>query len=195
MLVKGQFICRAQDLREGKSRKFEIRGEAGTFEGFLIRHKKKIYCYLNRCRHVFLPLDWGDGDFFTEDKKFLLFRQTKYAFDGRLSLAPVGGYLELNENPLDAAKRELREEMGYEAKEWIGFGSHRVDANRGAGNGHLFLALDAYYVGKTISDDLEPQELIAMRQEEVETALLHGEFKCLSWAALAAITLVWLKRQ
>ena len=53
----------------------------------------------------------------TEDKKFLLFRQTKYAFDGQLSLAPVGGYLEPNEEPLAAAKRELREEMGYEAKE------------------------------------------------------------------------------
>jgi len=130
----------------------------------------------------------------TEDKKFLLFRQTKYAFDGRLSLAPVGGYLEPNENPLDAAKRELCEEMGYEAKEWIGFGSHRVDANRGAGNGHLFLALGAYHVGGTIQDDLEPQELITMTRDEVEAALLNGEFICLAWAGLVAMALVWLKK-
>ena len=130
----------------------------------------------------------------TEDKKFLLFRQTKYAFDGQLSLAPVGGYLELNEDPLDAAKRELREEMGYEAKEWINFGTHRVDANRGAGNGTLYLALNAYHVGGTITDDLEPQELLTMTQEEVEAALLNGEFKCLAWAALVAMALVWLKR-
>ena len=130
----------------------------------------------------------------TADKKFLLFRQSKYAFDGQLSLAPVGGYLEPNENPLDAAKRELREEMGYEAKEWINFGTHRVDANRGCGSGTLFLALDAYHVGGTIKDDLEPQVLITMTRDEVEEALFKGEFKCLDWATLLAMALVWLKR-
>ncbi|MBI5052343.1 MAG: NUDIX hydrolase [Chloroflexi bacterium] len=130
----------------------------------------------------------------SEDKKFLLFRQSKYAFDGQLSLATVGGYLEPNEDPLAAAKRELREEMGYGSKEWINFGTHRVDANRGAGNGTLFLALNAYHVGGTITDDLEPQELLTMTQEEVEAALLNGEFKCLAWAALVAMALLYLKK-
>ena len=46
----------------------------------------------------------------TEDKKFLCFRQTKYAVDGT-SLAPVGGMLEPNETSLDAAKLELLEEV------------------------------------------------------------------------------------
>jgi len=52
----------------------------------------------------------------TDDKKFLCFRQTKYAIKGT-SLAPVGGMLEPNEKPMDAAKRELLEEMGYETSE------------------------------------------------------------------------------
>ena len=50
----------------------------------------------------------------TDDNRFLCFRQTKYALEGT-SLAPVGGMLEPNETPFDAAKRELLEEMGYEA--------------------------------------------------------------------------------
>jgi len=54
----------------------------------------------------------------TEDNKFLCFRQTKYAVEGT-SFAPVGGMLEPNEKPIDAAKRELLEEMGYESSEWV----------------------------------------------------------------------------
>jgi len=57
----------------------------------------------------------------TDEDEFLCFRQTKYAVDGT-SLAPVGGYLEPGEEPLTAARRELLEETGYQASEWIDLG-------------------------------------------------------------------------
>ncbi len=41
-------------------------------EGFAVYHKGKFYAYANRCKHVPLPLDFGDNDFFTDDKKFLI---------------------------------------------------------------------------------------------------------------------------
>lgn len=34
-------------------------------------------------------------------------------------LSTIGGRIDIGENPLDAAKRELLEETGYAAKEWI----------------------------------------------------------------------------
>jgi ADP-ribose pyrophosphatase len=40
----------------------------------------------------------------TIDNQFLCFRQTKYAVEGTV-LAPVGGMLAPDEDPLDAAKR------------------------------------------------------------------------------------------
>ncbi|HSO11262.1 MAG TPA: NUDIX hydrolase [Anaerolineales bacterium] len=128
----------------------------------------------------------------TTDKKFLCFRQTKYAVEGT-TLAPVGGMLEPNEKPLDAAKRELLEETGYEASEWINLGSHILDPNRGIATMHLFLALSAKQVTTPNSDDLEDQELLFLTRDEIENALNAGEFKILAWSAVVAMSLNYLK--
>lgn len=130
----------------------------------------------------------------TESGEFLCFRQTKYGVEGT-SLAPVGGYIELNEDPLVAAKRELLEETGHAASEWIGLGSYRVDANRGGGIGHLYLARNAARVQAIDADDLEEMELLPLSREQVETALRNGEFKVLAWAASLALALLYLKSE
>ena len=124
----------------------------------------------------------------TDDNRFLCFRQTKYALEGT-SLAPVGGMLEPNETPLDAAKRELLEEMGYEASDWVNLGSHILDPNRGIATMHLFLALNAKRVAEPNSDDLEDQELLFLSRNEIENALQAGEFKILAWSAVVAMSL------
>jgi ADP-ribose pyrophosphatase len=126
----------------------------------------------------------------TEDNKFLCFHQTKYALDG-LSLAPVGGYLEPGEEPLEAARRELLEETGYQAAQWTSLGSYVVDANRGAGTAHLFLACGAHRVAEAQADDLEEQHLLHLSRSEVEGALSAGRFKVLPWAALIALALCY----
>ncbi len=127
----------------------------------------------------------------THDDKFLCFRQTKYAVEGT-SLAPVGGMLEPDETPIDAAKRELLEEMGYEASEWVNLGSHILDPNRGIATMHLFLALNAKQAAEPNSDDLEDQELLLLSRNEIENALKAGEFKILAWSAVVAMSLNYL---
>jgi ADP-ribose pyrophosphatase len=124
----------------------------------------------------------------TEENKFLCFRQTKYAVKGT-SLAPVGGMIEPHEAPLDAAKRELREEMGYESSEWVNLGSYTLDPNRGVAIMHLYLALNARQTTKARSDDLEDQELLFLSRDEIEKALRAGEFKVLAWSAVVAMAL------
>ena len=89
----------------------------------------------------------------TEDEKFVCFRQVKYAVDG-ISLAPVGGMIEVGEEPFDTAKRELLEETGYEASEWVSLGKYAVDPNRGVADMHLYLAMKAKRVAEPNSDDL-----------------------------------------
>lgn len=128
----------------------------------------------------------------TINNQFLCFRQTKYAVEG-IVYAPVGGMLEPGEAPLKAAKRELLEETGYEAPDWVNLGSYVLDPNRGIATMHLFLALHAGQVAKPDSDDLEDQELIFLTQVEMEDALRAGEFKILAWSAVVAMSLNYLR--
>jgi 8-oxo-dGTP pyrophosphatase MutT (NUDIX family) len=124
----------------------------------------------------------------TRQDTFLCFRQTKYGIGGP-TLAIVGGYLQPDEEPLAAAQRELREETGYAAGEWIDLGNFLVDPNRGIATGHLFLARQAFPIGDPIVDDLEEQELIELSRRELEQALDNGEFKILAWAACVSFAL------
>lgn len=130
----------------------------------------------------------------TEDSMFLCFRQLKYAVEKPM-LALVGGYIEPGETPLATAQRELREETGYIAEDWQSLGDYIVDPNRGTAVGHLFLARRARRVMAINSDDLEEQEMLFLSREELETALMHGEFKILAWAAAVSFALLRIPKE
>lgn len=127
----------------------------------------------------------------TTDGKFLVFRQTKYAIPG-LTLAPVGGMLSPGEDPLVAAKRELLEETGYTAPNWIHLGNFIADPNRGVCTIHLFLAQNAVHTQAADADDLEDQQLVHLSEQEVREALLQGEFKAIMWTTAIALALLHL---
>ena len=124
----------------------------------------------------------------TQDERFICFRQVKYGIEG-VTLSVVGGYINEGEEPLAAAKRELLEETGYEAPDWLSLGNYLVDPNRGIATGHLFLAKRARYVTTRDADDLEEQELLLLTREEIENAIEQGEIKVLAWAAAVAFAL------
>ncbi len=125
----------------------------------------------------------------SEDNDYLCFRQTKYSVKGS-SLAPVGGYIEPGETPLAAAKRELLEETGYEARLWESLGQFSVDGNRGNGVAFFFLAREAHPIAEIDADDLEEQVLLKLSRVEVEAAVARGAFKLLPWQAVMALALL-----
>lgn len=53
-----------------------------------------------------------------EENRFVVFRQKKYAIPGE-TLSPVGGFIDLGESPLVAAKREVLEELGLGSRQTL----------------------------------------------------------------------------
>jgi len=121
-----------------------------------------------------------------EDGRFLTARQYRHG-PGRVSLTLPGGALDPGEAPLDGAKRELREETGFEAAFWKPLGSFTMNANYGCGTLHLFLATGARRTVAANNDDLEESELVFLTQDELRTAVHDGQVAVL--AAAAAILL------
>lgn len=70
--MKSILIGDAAAIKKAKSGKFMFKLPEGREEGFAVYFKGKFYAYINRCKHVSIPLDFGDNDFFTDDGKFLL---------------------------------------------------------------------------------------------------------------------------
>ena len=75
------------------------------------------------------------------DGQVHLTRQFRYAV-GRDSVEAPSGAIEAGESPLAAATRELREELGIEARTWIPLGSVDVDTSIVRCSVDLFLTQD-----------------------------------------------------
>lgn len=110
------------------------------------------------------------------------------------TLAPYAGYVDKDEDPEVAAKRELKEESGLVSDHWIHLGDFIIDANRGVGTKHLYLALDCTQDGEPTEPD---SETIAHREltiAELKKRLLNNEFKEMSYALTVSLALVYLKK-
>jgi ADP-ribose pyrophosphatase len=130
-----------------------------------------------------------------EDGLFSVFRQSKYGIHGT-SLAVVGGFMNAGESALEAAQRELDEELGLRSDRWHKLGSHRVMVNRGGGTLHAFLAVEAEPVDiRAVSDDAESQQELRLSEQELLDALLAGEFQEVKWTATVAVALLRLRQQ
>ncbi|WP_295789017.1 NUDIX domain-containing protein [uncultured Veillonella sp.] len=117
--------------------------------------------------------------------RLVMERQYRYALKSGLLEIPAGK-LDAGEDPLTCAKRELEEETGYTAKEWISLGA--VATSPGFCNEiiHIFLARDLEK-GATHWDVDEYVELEYFTLEELLAAIKEESIK--DSKTLAAITL------
>jgi nitrite reductase/ring-hydroxylating ferredoxin subunit len=72
LVEPGEPICSVTTLQNGQSVKFRFPTGIGPEEAFLVRFQDQFHAYVNRCRHVHIPLDYNDNDFFSTDGLFLV---------------------------------------------------------------------------------------------------------------------------
>jgi len=104
----------------------------------------------------------------TAEQKIPLVRQYKHGA-GEIIIELPAGYTDDGEEPLAAAKRELREENGFTASSWHKLGGfYKNSAKTKGDNVHLFLAIDAK---KTVEQDLDDNENIEVIMKPFKEAV------------------------
>ena len=104
-----------------------------------------------------------------------LVRQYKHGISQIIIELPAG-YMEDGEDPLEAAKRELKEETGYESDNWSKLGYFIKSAGKTVGgNIHLYLAKNAKKTSDQHLDDTEDIEIIEKPFREALAMAKSGE--------------------
>src|SRR5215204_317627 len=111
-----------------------------------------------------LPLD--------DDGFIYLTKQFRYAIE-RKDLEIVSGAVE-DEEPLEAARREAKEELGIEAAEWIDLGKIESDTSITNSRAHLFLARKLTF-NEPEREGTEQIETVKMNFDEALEKVMNGE--------------------
>jgi len=122
--------------------------------------------------------DWANTIVVTKDERVILVRQYRYPVD-QITLELPGGVIEKNEQPIDAAKREMEEETGYTSDE-LEF-LIKVSPNPAINNNtaYFFLARNAVPTIAKNQDEFEDIDIVSFSKEEFcqlvrENKFLHG---------------------
>jgi 8-oxo-dGTP pyrophosphatase MutT (NUDIX family) len=96
-----------------------------------------------------------------ENGNIILVGQYRYPLNEYSWEIPEGGCLIGKENPLEAAKRELKEETGFTAKKWTKIGKIHTSNSVTNEEGFIFLAQDL------TAGDTEPEETEVLRLKTI----------------------------
>jgi len=140
--------------------------------------------------------DWVNVVAFNRAGELLVVEQFRHGIDAATLEIPGGG-CDPGEDPLQAARRELREETGYVSDEWVVLGFCTPNPATQNNRCHTFLALDCDPAGDLELDPAEELQVWAsswtewqgrMRRGEIHHALVLTAFQLLSlwdgWPAL-----------
>jgi len=130
----------------------------------------------------------------TRDERIVLVRQYKHGA-GKILLEVPAGYIDDNENPLRAAKRELLEETGFVSSRWkkIGILYSNPTKIRG-GRIYLFLARNIERASEQNQDVTENIEISLCSKERTTKLIAENKIKVAGSIAGLLLALDFLKK-
>lgn len=118
--------------------------------------------------------DWVNVIALTKEKDIVLIEQYRQGTE-EITLEIPGGMIDAGEEPEAAARRELAEETGYEAGEFILLGKSRPNPAIQTNWMYHYLALDCEKTGETAFDEHESLLTKIASRAEVEKFIKSGE--------------------
>lgn len=92
---------------QGPGLRFDVDASGEPASAFVVRHRGRVFAYLNRCAHVAMELDWIAGAFFDSEGETLICATHGAAYDpanGRCVGGPCAGRGGLK--PLQVCERD-----------------------------------------------------------------------------------------
>lgn len=156
----------------------------------VFRVERLTYPTLPRDVYVFGVPDWCNVVAETDAGEVVMVWQHRFGTDA-LSLEIPGGVVDPGEAPLEAARRELREESGYDARSFELLSA--VEPNPALQNNrcYSYVARGARLAFETAFDDLEDLEVVRVPRGEIAGLIDDGTIT----HALVIVALEqWLRR-
>jgi ADP-ribose pyrophosphatase len=147
--------------------------------GFFQVHAHRSASPTTGKEHPFFVLstrDWINVVALTKDQKVVMVSQYRHGSE-EMSLEIPGGAVDKGEAPEEAAKRELREETGYESSNWHFLGSVRPNPAILNNTCYLYLALDVEPKTELDLDEAEELEVSLHPLEEIPSMIQDGKIR------------------
>jgi ADP-ribose pyrophosphatase len=145
--------------------------------GFFQVHVHQSSSPVTGKEHPFYVLSthhWTNVIALTRDQKALMVTQYRHG-SGEISLEIPGGAVDAKDSsPLEAARRELLEETGYQASQWYSLGQVRPNPAILDNKCHLFLAVGAEPASDLKLDEAEELEVSLHELKEIPELIRNG---------------------